>query len=71
VNLQPGWFSHTIVDAHIYVNHIDGLKEQLTRAPRPRPQLEIVRKPIDQLTFDDFSLVGYEPYTAIKFEVAV
>ncbi len=71
VNLQLGWFSHTIVDAHIYMNHIEGLKEQLTRTPKPRPRLEIIRKPIDQLAFEDFSLVGYEPHSAIKFEVAV
>lgn len=69
--LELGFFSHTIVDAHIYVNHIDGLKEQLTRTPKPLPRLEIVRKPIDQLQFEDFTLVGYEYYEPIKFEVAV
>jgi thymidylate synthase len=71
VHLEPGFFSHTIVDAHIYVNHIDGLKEQLKRSPRPRPRLEIARKPLTELQFEDFTLVGYEPYEAIKFEVAV
>ena len=69
--LDVGYFSHTIVDAHIYVNHIDGLKEQLTREPRPLPRLEIKATPLDRLTFEDFSVVGYEPHTAIKFEVAV
>lgn len=69
--LSPGLFSHTIVDAHIYVNHIDGLKEQLKRTPKPLPQLEIARKPFDQLQFDDFTLTGYECYEPIKFEVAV
>ena len=68
---QLGYFSHTIVDAHIYVNHIDGLKEQLKRTPKPLPQLEIARKPIDELRFEDFALIGYESYDPIKFEVAV
>jgi thymidylate synthase len=67
----PGSFSHTIVDAHIYVNHVDGLREQLKRTPRPLPRLEIARKPIGELDFDDFTLVGYECYEPIRFEVAV
>jgi thymidylate synthase len=69
--LLPGAFSHTIVDAHIYVNHIDGLKDQLGRTPLPLPELEIARKPLDTLTFEDFTLVGYDPHPAIKFQVAV
>ena len=68
---EPGFFSHTIVDAHIYVNHIDGLREQLKRTPRPLPRLEIASKPIDELLFEDFTLIGYEYYEPIKFEVAV
>jgi thymidylate synthase len=68
---QVGSFSHTIVDAHIYVNHIDGLKEQLKRTPRPLPRLEIARKSIAELQFEDFSLNGYEADEPIKFEVAV
>jgi thymidylate synthase len=70
-DLGLGFFSHTIVDAHIYVNHVDGLKEQLKRTPRPRPRLEIAKKPLPELTFEDFTLAGYDPYEAIKFEVAV
>jgi len=70
-NLGLGRFSHTIVDAHIYVNHIDGLREQLHRFPRPLPRLEIARTPLEQLTFDDFAVVGYNPYDPITFEVAV
>ncbi|HAL57361.1 MAG TPA: thymidylate synthase [Bacteroidetes bacterium] len=66
-----GYFSHTIIDAHIYVNHIDGLREQLTRTPKQRPKLLIVRKPFDALQFDDFTLIGYECDEPIKFEVAV
>ncbi len=69
--LELGFFSHTIVDAHIYVNHVDGLKEQLKRSPKPLPRLEIARKPIDELQFEDFALIGYQCYEPIKFEVAV
>ncbi len=71
VSLEPGVFSHTIVDAHIYVNHIDGLKEQIKREPRPLPTLEIDSKPIDELTLEDFKLSNYDPHPGIKFEVAV
>ena len=71
VGLEPGTFAHTIVDAHIYVNHVDGLKEQLKREPRELPTLEITKKPVDELTFDDFKLHGYDPDPVIKFEVAV
>ncbi len=71
VGLQPGTFAHTIVDAHIYVNHVDGLKEQLTREPYPLPQLEIANKPVDDLTLEDFTLKNYQHHPSIKFEVAV
>lgn len=69
--LEPGIFSHSIVDAHIYVNHIDGLREQLKRTPRPLPQIQIRKKPLDELRFEDFALIGYECDEPIKFEVAV
>jgi len=68
---ELGFFSHTIVDAHVYVNHIDGLKEQLQRTPKPLPRVNIAHKPIENLQFEDFTLVGYECYDPIKFEVAV
>lgn len=71
VGLEPGIFAHTIVDAHIYVNHVDGLKKQLEREPRPLPKLEISQKPLDELTLEDFTLTGYDPHPGIKFEVAV
>lgn len=71
VGLKPGTFAHTIVDAHIYVNHIDGLKEQLQREPKTLPTLKIEKKPIDELAFEDFKLTGYDPYPSIRFEVAV
>ncbi len=68
---QPGHFSHTIIDAHIYVNHLDGLKQQLQRTPKRRPELRITAKPLDELQFEDFELVGYECDEPIRFEVAV
>ncbi|MEX0609161.1 MAG: thymidylate synthase [Balneolaceae bacterium] len=71
VGLEPGIFAHTIVDAHIYVNHVEGLKEQLTRKPKKLPTLSISKKPVDELTFDDFQLQDYNPDPVIKFEVAV
>lgn len=69
--LKPGTFAHTIVDAHIYENHIEGLQEQLTREPKKLPVLHISDKPIDELQFEDFTLEGYDPDPAIKFPVAV
>lgn len=71
VGLEPGTFAHTIVDAHIYVNHVDGLKEQLQRKPKPLPTLNIADKPVDELSFEDFELKNYDPDPVIKFEVAV
>lgn len=71
VGLEPGTFAHTIVDAHIYVNHVDGLKEQLNREPKALPKLTIANKPVDELGFDDFKLEGYGPDPLIRFEVAV
>ena len=71
VNLKPGVFAHTIVDAHIYVNHIDGMKEQLTRKPYPLPKLEIAPKSVNDLTLEDFTLVDYQHHPKISFEVAV
>jgi thymidylate synthase len=71
VGLEPGIFAHTIIDAHIYVNHVDGLKEQLTRTPRALPTLNIAKKPVDELTFDDFTLENYNPDPLIRFEVAI
>lgn len=71
VGLEYGQFAHTIVDAHIYENHVDGLKEQLTREPKPLPELHIADKPLDKLKFEDFKLENYNPAPSIKFEVAV
>ncbi|MCL2793094.1 MAG: thymidylate synthase [Spirochaetaceae bacterium] len=67
----PGEFAHTLIDAHIYENHIDGLKIQLERTPRKLPEISIADKPFDKLIFEDFKLIGYDPHPVIKFEVAV
>ena len=70
--LKPGTFAHTIVDAHIYENHVDGLKEQLTRKPFDPPTLKINYKDsINKYSLDDFQLEGYQHHPFLKFEVAV
>lgn len=69
--LKPRYFLHTIGDAHIYRNHRDGIREQLTREPRKLPELTVARKPIDALAYEDFQLSGYDPHPAIKFQIAV
>lgn len=69
--LIPGIFTHTIGDAHIYLNHIDGLKTQLMRSPKPLPQLQVARKPIFDITFNDITLVNYQHDSFIKFPIAV
>ncbi|NIR52327.1 thymidylate synthase [candidate division KSB1 bacterium] len=71
VGLKVGEFVHTLVDAHIYVNHIEGLKEQIKREPFRLPQLKIANKPFHQLQFEDFELVDYRCHERIRFEVAV
>ena len=70
-NLGLGEFSHYINDAHIYENHIDGLKEQLKRDPLELPKLKIKEKPFWNLEFEDFELCNYEHHPVIKFPVAV
>jgi thymidylate synthase len=69
--LQPRFFVHTFGDAHIYLNHVEGLQEQLKREPYPRPQLRIASKRMDQLKFEDIELLNYKHHAFIKFEVAV
>ena len=70
-DLKPGVFIHTLGDAHIYSNHIEGLKKQLKRKPHPLPQLKVAKKPFDDITIDDFELIGYEHEPFIKFDIAV
>jgi thymidylate synthase len=75
-NLQPGEFIHTLGDAHIYKNHFEQVKTQLSREPKPWPELKINKdiktlKDIENLEWEDFELIGYEPRGAIKAPVAV
>ena len=71
--LAAGDFVWTGGDCHIYSNHFEQTKLQLSRAPRPYPQLVIKRKPesIFDYRFEDFEIVGYDPHPAIKAPVAV
>lgn len=71
--LEPGDFVHTLGDAHIYLNHIDQVKLQLTREPYPLPQMKINpdRTTIDEFVFDDFELVNYRSHPHIKGEISV
>src|SRR4051812_33204161 len=71
--LEPGVFVWTGGDCHLYSNHLDQARLQLTREPKTLPKLHIVRKPdaIDQYRFEDFEIEGYEAHPHIKAEVAV
>jgi thymidylate synthase len=68
---EPGEFAHTLIDAHIYENHVDAIKKQLERKPGKLPVVEIADKDFFDLTFDDIKLNNYDPQPFIKFEVAV
>lgn len=72
-DLEPGDFIHTFGDVHLYSNHIEQAKLQLTREPRPLPRLEINPevKDIFAFKFEDFILHDYNPHPHIKAEVAV
>ncbi|RRQ24261.1 thymidylate synthase [Guyparkeria sp. SCN-R1] len=72
-DLEPGEFVHTLGDAHLYHNHLDQAREQLTREPRDQPIMRINpdRRTIDEFVFDDFELTDYDPHPHIKAKVAV
>jgi thymidylate synthase len=71
--LKPGEFIHALGDAHVYLNHVEPLKQQLERVPRDFPKLHIKRAvaDIDSFTIDDFELTDYKPYGPIKMDMAV
>jgi thymidylate synthase len=67
---------HTFGDLHLYANHLEDpgiVDEQLSRTPRPLPQLQIRRRPADlfDYQFEDFDVVGYDPYPPIRAPIAV
>ena len=71
--LKPGEFVHTLGDAHIYHNHFDQVREQLSRTPYPLPQMKInpAVKNIDDFKYEDFELVGYQCHDKLTGAVAV
>ena len=69
--LTPRYFVHTFGDAHIYSNHVEGVKEQLTRTPGDLPTVTIADKGLFDVTFDDIQLHNYSPQAFIKFPIAV
>ena len=71
--LEPGEFVHTFGDVHIYQNHLEQVKLQLTREPRPLPKLTLNPQvnSIFAFTYGDFTLSGYDPHPPIKGEVSV
>ncbi|HXZ95633.1 MAG TPA: thymidylate synthase [Burkholderiales bacterium] len=71
--LESGEFIHTFGDAHLYLNHLQQAREQLSRQPKKLPVMRIKRSisDINEFNYEDFSLEGYEPYPAIKAPIAV
>ncbi len=71
--LRPGDFILTLGDAHIYRNHLDQVRLQLSRSPRPLPRMELnpARSSLFDFRYDDFRLVGYDPHPHIAGQVSV
>ena len=71
--LKPGEFIHTLGDAHLYLNHLEQAKEQLSRTPFKKPEMHLNPhiKDIFDFKFEDFELIGYEAHPHIKAPVAV
>jgi thymidylate synthase len=69
---QPGEFVHTFGDVHLYLNHLDQAREQLTREPYPFPTMRIAsRDDLFAFAFEDFTLENYQAWPHIKAKVAV
>lgn len=70
---KPGELVHTLGDAHIYLNQIQPLQEQLEQTPRPFPKIQINpdKKTIDDFVYDDLDVLGYHPFKAISMKMAV
>ena len=62
---------HTLGDAHIYLNHVEGLKQQLTREPLPLPRVTVAHKPFGELRLEDIVLHDYQHHPFIRLPVAV
>ena len=71
--LKPGDFIHTTGDTHLYLNHIEQARLQLTRTPRPLPQMKLNPdvKDLFSFRFEDFQLEGYDPWPHIAAQVSV
>ena len=72
-DLKPGDFVHTFGDLHLYINHLEQVKTQLARDPKPLPRMKInpeIRS-IDAFRYEDFSLEGYDPHPRIAAPIAV
>tara|TARA_A200000159_G_C7226187_1_gene298238 strand:- start:11 stop:835 length:825 start_codon:yes stop_codon:yes gene_type:complete len=71
--LNPGTFVHTFGDVHIYSNHVEQMEEQLSRSPKPLPQMELNPeiKDIFDFKYEDFTLNGYDPHPLIRGKVAI
>lgn len=73
-DLTPGTFTHTMGDAHVYLDHVDALKVQIEREPRDFPTLKIKKEPggsIDGWQMEDFEVVGYQPHKSISMKMSV